>query len=57
MISQKQLLDMIATDAIEVWGADKKSSKTDSNHSEELPPINYNLRLIRYEGGRMEWKD
>jgi hypothetical protein len=55
MNSIKELLDMIATDAAEVWGAGQKAGREIPAH--ELPPIDYNLRLVRYEDGRIEWKE
>jgi hypothetical protein len=54
MNSRKELINMIAADASEVWRADKSSS---GDVSQELPDMRYDLRLVRYEDGRLEWRE
>lgn len=45
---------MIVTDASVVWGADQNSS---GDVLQELPDMKYELRLVKYEDGRLEWKE
>jgi len=52
MISNLELLDIIATEAIE----DEIPTRREEA-SPNTSQVNYPLRLVRYEDGRLEWKD
>ena len=52
MISQKDMLNIICTEAIE---AEPRQLVT--KEESELPTINYDLRLVRKEDGTLEWRD
>ncbi len=56
MISAKVLLDIVATEALEI----KPSSFHEYRHMQSesktnLPPIRYNLELIRQPDGSLKW--
>jgi hypothetical protein len=50
-------MGMIATEAVEKFGEDRNYSslRWDKKSSEELLPIRWDLRLVRYRDGRLEW--
>ena len=51
MFSIQELLDMVATDAVEQSYVDYEGRRDD------LPPINYPISLKRDENGRLYWDD
>ena len=54
MISQKEMLDIIATEAVENWTPlAERIGKT----SDECPPIPYRLRVVREKDGTLHWED
>lgn len=59
MFSMNELLGMIATEALgdENYLNLRRYERSLEKHSEELPSINYNLRLVRYLDGRIEWEE
>jgi hypothetical protein len=57
MISRKELIDMIASEAVEEFGVGQETIKRNDSYNSQLPPINYDLRLVKYSDGRMEWKE
>ncbi len=56
MFSIDELLGMIVTESVEE-DRGYLNLKRYEKPSEELPTINYELRLVRYPDGRMEWKE
>ena len=50
MISQKEMLDIILTEALET--VERKEIK-----EKDEPSIEYNLRLVRNSDGSLEWVD
>lgn len=61
MFSRGELLDMIATEAIEPGGVCGERTRESyvplDHHSSDLPPIRYTLRLVRREDGILDWVD
>lgn len=63
MISRKELLDMIATEAIEEFGVGQEVGKGDDCYNSQFqnlsqsPSMQYDLRLVKYDDGRMEWRE
>lgn len=52
MISQKEMLDIIATEAVELPVRERQPLPEKAEAC-----VRYNLRLVRHEDGRLEWKD
>ena len=69
MISQKEMLDIIRTEAIEgpegIRGTNRQGYippsrgeiPENSSRKDMSEPFYCDLRLVRYEDGRLEWKD
>ena len=59
MFGIDELMGMIATEAVEKFGVGNEISRGESlyNSLEGLTSMRYQLRLVRDEDGKMEWKD
>ena len=62
MISMEKLLDMIATEAIEHGGMSEEHLQQEgypitkhTSNKEHLPPIRYDLELIKAPDGHIYW--
>lgn len=58
MFSQRELIDMVATEAVEdIVVRDFYQSRQPCKEKAPERTANYNLRLVCHPDGRLEWKD